>query len=488
MKKKRQELPKLFSCGYEFNPGSAISPIDGRYNKKTQELSHHFSESALMRYRLLVEVEYLIFFSEEAKKIRLITDDEKHFLRSLYCYFDYVKFAKIKEWEKTTNHDVNAVVRWLIEQLKSSSLSDLVRFEHFGLTSEDVNNTAFALMLRGGIETLMDQYKSVLKSMLELTISGTKMPMLPHTHGQPASPTEVGWEINVFYERLNRIVKRIKEFSLLVKFGGATGGHNALYVAYPDIDWRKFSRVFIEEVLNSVIFINNLSLLDDKRRENFVAFQYNYYTTQIESHDTYAQLFDILKEANTVLLDFCKDMWTYISREYFTQKPIAGEDGSSAMPNKVNPIDFENAEGNLGIATALLEFFARELPISREQRHLSDSTIIRNFGTAFAHILISLQSLQKGLGKVYINTKGLEKDLEDHYEVIAEAYQIILRREGVTEAYDLLKGITREKKVTKELLHSFVDQAAEKYKLSEKVVAELKHITPHNYIGNRSID
>jgi adenylosuccinate lyase len=385
---------------YSLSPGSAISPVDGRYHERVKELSPIFSEMALMKFRLLVEVEYLISLSTSAKIIRWISPDEKLFLRSYYKQFNGKDFQKIKECEKETNHDVTAVTRYLSEELKKSSLRDLVGFVHFGLTSEDINNTSYALMLREGTQIMINQYQAVSGVISEsLVRPHLETAMLALTHGQPASPTTVGWEMNVFYKRLESIIKKLSKFSLLVKFGGATGGQNALYKAYPNVDWRRFSELFIKR-LNSL----------DNQEKFSMTFKHNPYTTQIEPHDTYSELFDLISRGNTILIDFCQDVWTYISREYITQKPVAGEDGSSAMPHKVNPIDFENAEGNLEIANALFELFSKKLPISRLQRHLSDCTIIRNFGTAFAHTLVSLKSLKKGLGKVYVNTKGIKAD------------------------------------------------------------------------------
>jgi adenylosuccinate lyase len=430
-----------------------------------------------MRFRLLVEVEYLIALAVIAKIIRPITRREIYFLHRLYRCFSETDFAAIKVHEDKTNHDVNAVVRYFKEVLKNSSLSDLVEFIHLGLTSEDINNLSFAFMLRGGTDLITYRYEMIVAILHDtIIIPHQKTSLLARTHGQPASPTTVGWEINVFSARLKKEIDCLKAFSLSVKFGGATGGHNALNVAYPDIDWRKFSADFIKR-------LNRLY----KSKKTPLRFRYNQYTTQIEPHDTYAALFDIIKRANTILIDFSRDMWFYIALEIFTQKPVPGEDGSSAMPNKVNPIDFENAEGNCGIANALFNFFSAELPISRLQRHLADSTIIRNFGTAYAHTLISLKSLEKGLSKVYVNTNHTQSDLENHWGVVAEAYQTILRRVGILDGYDLLKGATRGKEVTKEELYVFIDQLAKEKDLSSEVVKELKNVTPHNYVGDRKL-
>lgn len=457
--------------------GTAISPVDGRYRDKTAELSVYFSEKALMRFRLLVEVEYLIALSKLAKIIRPLARREILKLRHLYRHFSDSDFSAIKTQEKKTNHDVNAVVRFFKGFLEQSSAKDLAEFAHFGLTSEDINNLSFAFMLRGGTDLLSDRYQRIVSQLQDQIIIPHKdTPLLARTHGQPASPTTVGWEIKVFSNRLEEILLSLKRFNLGVKFGGATGGHNALYVAYPEIDWRKFSTDFIRQ-------LNGLY----PARKSPVRFRHNCFTTQVEPHDTYAELFSILMRGNTILVDFCRDMWSYISFEVFIQRPVAGEDGSSAMPNKVNPIDFENAEGNLGLANALLGFFSASLPISRLQRHLTDSTIIRNFGPAYAHILISLKALEKGLNKVHVNTDRLNKDLGRQWGVVAEAYQTILRRAGVSGGYDLLKDATRGKSVLREDLLLFIDKVAREHQLPEEVVRELKKVTPYNYVGNRSL-
>jgi len=469
---KKKELP------YTLSTGTAISPIDGRYNAKTNKLSEFFSEFALMRFRLLVEVEWLIFLSVAVKVIRKMTKKEKTLLRNLYHNFANDEFQAIKYIEKKTNHDVNAVVRYLKEWTSSTSLVDLGEFVHFGLTSEDINNTAFGFMLRGGVKLLNASYLEVMADLHNITIRHCTTPLLALTHGQPASPTTVAWEMNVFLKRLSRQVAFLNRAELLLKFGGATGGHNALHVAWPLIDWRKQSENFIAK-LNR---IENY----DHRFDLF--FKFNPYTTQIENHDTYSELFSIIKIANTGLISFSRDMWTYISQGVFVQKPKGGEDGSSAMPNKVNPIDFENAEGNLGIANVLFEHFSAKLPISRLQRDLSDSTVIRSFGTAFAHTMLALINLHAGLGKVYVDTRHTEETLEANWAVLAEAIQTVLRREGVKKAYDLLKDLTRGKaEINKESMREFIDNLIIENGLSKSVAAELRALTPHNYIGDRRI-
>lgn len=455
--------------------GFAISPVDGRYRDKTRELSSCFSEFALMNFRLLVEVEYFKALSSDAKIIRPLTDEECVFLDHLYTSFLNSSYLRIKEIEKKTNHDVNAVVRFFKETLEKSSMSDLAEFAHIGLTSEDINNLAYAFMLRRGIKVIYSEYFKVYYALKRAADLHQEIPLLARTHGQPASPSTLGWEEYVFVDRLTNTVIEFTDLNILVKFGGATGGHNALNIAKPEVDWVDFSINFIKR-LNEI----------ENEDPVLLKFVYNHYTTQIEPHDTYAKLFDVIKRGNTILLDYARDMWSYISMEVFTQKPIQGEDGSSAMPNKVNPIDFENAEGNLKTANVLFSFFADELPISRFQRHLTDSTIIRNFGTAFAHTLIALKALEKGMKKVHANTEKINQDLENNWGVIAEAYQTILRFAGVTGGYDLLKEATRGKSITKEDMHNFIDQVAKENNLAPELVEKMKQITPQNYIGNRN--
>ncbi len=471
----KQQAPTLFPIG--LYPGNAISPVDGRYREKTEALAPYFSESGLMKYRLLVSVEYFIALSDMAKIIRPLGKAELRFLRSLYRFFSDDDYAAIKEIEKTANHDVNAVVRFLKKRLENhKTLYVLSEFVHFGLTSEDINNLAYAFQLRGGLTLLATGYEAVMAELLsELVKPHAWTSMLAHTHGQPASPTTVGWEAHVFYHRLYPIYKELMRMSILVKFGGATGGHNALNIAYPEIDWRNFSKKFIARI--NRIHDSNLKLLP---------FVCNPYTTQVEPHDTYGCLFDTIKRANTVLIDLCRDVWTYISMDYFKQKPNPEEDGSSAMPNKVNPIDFENAEGNFGLANMFCEFFSHDLPLSRMQRHLTDSTIIRNFGTAFSHTVIALAAVEKGLGKIYVNSEDLLFFLNNNWSVVAEAYQTILRKYGVTKSYDLLKKATRGKEVDRKTMMVFAGQVVKENGLPESVYEELLAVTPMNYIGDRT--
>jgi len=463
---------------YDFSPATAISPIDGRYHKKTQELSQFFSEMALMRFRLLVEVEWLIFLSVTVKITRKMTYSEKSFLRGLYLNFSEESFIRIKALEKITNHDVNAVVRWLQERVRQSSLDDLEEFVHIGLTSEDINNTAFAFMLSGGASSLFVQYETVHNGLTKIITEHAMTPLLAHTHGQPASPTTIGWEIKVYEERLEALISEFMFSELLIKFGGATGGHNALNIAWPKIDWRKYSEKFIEK----------LNQVQDQNGKPYLNLVFNPYSTQIENHDTYAKLFGIIERINTVLIGFNRDMWTYISMKIFVQTPKAGETGSSTMPHKVNPIDFENSEGNLGIANALFRHFSEKLPISRLQRDLTDSTVIRNFGPAFAHTLLAWKSLESGLGKVHVNTQQTELMLEQNWAVLAEAIQTILRREGIKASYDLLKDLTRGKaEIDRTEMNHLIDKIALENNLRDEVVDELRELSPRTYIGDRRI-
>lgn len=464
---------------YALTPATAISPIDGRYNEKTRSLSEFFSEFALMRFRLLVEVEWLIFLSVAVKVIRKMSKREKSYLRNLYGRFSEIEFLAIKKIEEKTYHDVNSVVRYLKEVVRRNSLVNLEEFVHFGLTSEDINNTAFGFMLRGGVRLILAQYFEVMYDLLNIIGEHDRTPLLALTHGQPASPTTVGWEMKVFHERLSKQTDKLSNFGLSLKFGGATGGHNALNTAWPGINWRKYSKQFIAK----------LNRIENSDRRLNLAFVYNPFTTQIENHDTYAELFSIIKIANTGLIGFTRDMWTYISQRVFVQKPKEGEDGSSAMPNKVNPIDFENSEGNLGIANALFEHFCEKLPISRLQRDLTDSTVIRSFGTAFAHTLLALINLDVGLNKVHVNKRQTEETLNASWPVIAEAIQTILRREGVNKAYDLLKDLTRGKaELDRHGLLDFIDNLIVENGLSKEVARELRSLSPRTYIGDRRVN
>lgn len=465
----------------EFSPGRAISPIDGRYYEKVKEFSGIFSELGLMRYRVTVEIEWLIALDEitnyelhpQESIIRALTINEKVFLRDIYIGFSYDDYAEIKEFEKTTNHDVKAVEYFIKKKLANTFSGDLKRFVHLGLTSEDVNNLAFGLGLRDGVNLLYDNFQQLYTQMFSLAAKGHNVPLLALTHGQPASPSTIEWEILVFAERLRKNLKDIEDFKLLIKWGGATGGHNALNIAYPKTNWQRFSKLFIEGF--------NLNTT------SHIKFVYNGITDQIEPHDTYAKLFNRLKEINTGLIDFDRDMWGYISRGVFIQAKVEGEVGSSTMPHKINPINFENSEGNLGIANALFTHFADKLPISRFQRDLTDSTVIRYFGTAFGANLIAIKAAMAGMKRLSINHQMMDKELDSHWEVIGEAYQMILKREGVEEAYELLATKTKNLAITRDDLINFIEEAAEKFNLKPTVVAELKAITPHNYIGDRSI-
>jgi len=448
----------------------AISPIDGRYKDKVEDLGPIFSEYGLMKYRFIVEVRFFLALSKAGVMTRKLSKKENLYLESLIKKFSEKDFDRIKEIEKITNHDVKAIEYFLKEKMKEGSLEDLLEYVHLGRTSEDINNLSHALALRDGAKILIAKYKEVEKEISKLAKANKKVSMLALTHGQPASPTTFGWEMNVFSARLKYGIKQLEEFKLKVKLNGATGGDSALYSAYPRISWRKFSNDFVMSLneKNNIQFINNP------------------YTTQIESHDTYRELFDIIRGNNLVLMDFCRDTWMYISRGVIVQIPKAGEVGSSAMPQKVNPINFENAEGNLDLANALCEFFGRKLPISRLQRDLSDSTVERNFGLVFAHVKISLTFILKGLGRIKVDQKFIKDELENHWEVVSEAYQVILRSVGVTDGYELLKEFTRGKVVDKNAMHSFISKVAKEHNLPKPVIEKLKKITPQNYIGNRS--
>ncbi len=449
----------------------SISPLDGRYQDKILDLGPIFSEFGLMKYRTIIEIKFFQALDKVKVLPRKISKNENDFLNSLINNFSITDFERIKFFEKTTNHDVKAVEYFLKEKMKVGSLFDCMGYIHLGRTSEDINNLSHALALRDGIKIILENYQRVEKLLLNLAKENKKVQMLALTHGQPASPTTFGWEMNVFVARLRHGIKQLKDFKLKVKLNGATGGDSALYFAYPKINWRKFSNDFI------------LSL-NEKNSE--IKFINNPFTTQIEPHDTYRELFDLLRGPNLVLIDFNRDMWSYISRGVVVQIPKAGEVGSSAMPQKVNPINFENAEGNLGLANALCEFFGSKLTISRLQRDLSDSTVERNFGLVFGHIKISLLFIAKGLSVIKVDQKAMEMELEKHWEVVSEAYQVILRSLGVEDGYELLKDFTRGKVVTKEMMYSFIEEVAKKHKLSKEIVQKMKKITPQNYVGNRN--
>ncbi len=438
----------------------SISPIDGRYNKVTSQLSDYFSEYALIRYRVLVEVEYFIALCQlPLPQLKEVPESAFEQLRSLYENFSIEDAQHVKEIESVTNHDVKAVEYLLKEKLEALGLDKYREFVHFGLTSQDINNTATPLLLE---EALVEVYFPALQELVDkiyaLAEQWEDVAMLAHTHGQPASPTRLGKELKVFVERLERQIEQLENIEPMAKFGGATGGFNAHHVAYPEIDWVAFGDEFVY----------SLGL----RRAH--------YTTQIEHYDNLASTFDAMKRINNILIDLARDMWTYISMEYFRQQVKKGEVGSSAMPHKVNPIDFENAEGNFGMANAVFEFLATKLPISRMQRDLTDSTVLRNVGVPVAHTLIGLSSLQKGLGKIILNEQALANDLEDNWAVVAEAMQTILRREAYPNPYEALKALTRTGgHITEQTIKEFV----EGLDVSESVKAELRAITPHNYTG-----
>ena len=445
----------------ELNQLTAISPIDGRYRDKTGELSAYFSEYALIRYRVKVEIEYFIALCETGieplhQVDQALFDD----LRQLYRNFSGSDAQQVKEIEKITNHDVKAVEYFLKEQFDRLGLSAYKEFIHFGLTSQDINNTATPMMWQQALqEVYIPELEKLIARIGSLAEEWANIPMLARTHGQPASPTRLGKEMMVFAYRLNNQLEVLKHIPAKAKFGGATGNFNAHHVAYPHIDWKRFAEQFLQEKLHLV-------------REE--------YTTQISNYDTLAASFDAMKRIHTILIDFTRDMWQYISMEYFKQKIKEGEVGSSAMPHKVNPIDFENAEGNLGIANALLEHLAAKLPISRLQRDLTDSTVIRNIGIPLAHGLIALKSTTKGIDKLLLHREAIEQDLEKSWAVVAEAIQTILRREGYPKPYEALKALTRtNREITKERISEFI----ETLEVNEKIKEELKAITPQNYTG-----
>ncbi len=439
----------------------AVSPVDGRYNKITSVLSNYFSEFALIRYRVYVEVEYFIALCRlPLPQLRDVPESAYDALRDLYTSFDMKDAEHVKEIESVTNHDVKAVEYLLKEKLDALGLARYREFVHFGLTSQDINNTATPLLLK---EALRDVYRPALAAVTEklrsMAAEWREVPMLAHTHGQPASPTCLGKELMVFVERLEKQAAQLDAVAPAAKFGGATGGFNAHHVAYPDIDWVAFGNRFVNETLG---------------------LSRSQYTTQIEHYDNLAAAFDAMKRINTILIDLARDMWTYISMEYFRQQVKKGEVGSSAMPHKVNPIDFENAEGNFGMANAVFGFLAGKLPVSRMQRDLTDSTVLRNVGVPVAHSLIGFASLQKGLGKVILNEAKLASDLEDNWAVVAEAMQTILRREGYPNPYEALKALTRTGgHITADTIRDFIDGLD----VDDEVKAEMHAVTPHNYTG-----
>ena len=439
-------------------PLTSISPIDGRYRKQVEKLDRYFSEFALIRYRVNVEIEYFIFLSE--KKIFKLPASVKNELLKIKNDFSLADAEAIKEIEKITNHDVKAVEYFLKEKLKIANADDVKEWIHFGLTSQDINNTAIPLLWKDFITNeYLSSISEIVIELKKLSKTWKNIPMLARTHGQPASPTLLGKEFMVFVERIENQIMQFSFIPFSGKFGGASGNLNAHYVAFPKINWRKYMNDFLEKKLGL------------KRQQ---------YTTQIEHYDTLASHFDAIKRINTILIDLCRDLWMYISRDYFKQKIKAGEIGSSAMPHKVNPIDFENAEGNLGIANALLEHLSAKLPISRLQRDLSDSTVIRNIGVPAAHTIIACHSIKKGLSKLILNQDKINQDLENNWAVVAEAIQTILRRENYPKPYEALKELTRGKSlIDKKSIHHFIDSL----KINAALKKELKAVTPFNYTG-----
>jgi adenylosuccinate lyase len=441
----------------ELNQLTAISPIDGRYRKNLHHLANYFSEFALIKYRVKVEVDYFLFLAEK-KFLKADTATKKE-LVSAVQNFSLLDATSIKETEKITNHDVKAVEYFLKAVLEKCNSSHLKEWVHFGLTSQDINNTAVPLLWKNYVEQeYLPQILNLQMAMSKLAINFKKITMLAYTHGQAASPTLLGKEIMVFVERLENQIQLFSYIPFTGKFGGATGNFNAHHVAYPKYNWIKFANEFLEKKLG---------------------LQRQQYTTQIEHYDVLAAHFDAIKRINTICIDFCRDLWAYISLDYFKQKVKQGEIGSSAMPHKVNPIDFENAEGNLGIANALLEHLSAKLPISRLQRDLTDSTVLRNIGVPMAHTLLAIQSIQKGMNKLVLNEVKIKKDLENNWAVVAEAIQTILRRENYPAPYETLKELTRGKEINKITVHQFINNL----KISGALKKELKAISPHNYTG-----
>ena len=444
----------------EFNLNS-ISPIDGRYFDKTKVLKKYFSEKALIFYRLKVEVEYFISLCKigipQLKDFELKKFDE---LRNIYLKFSDEDAAEIKEIEKVTNHDVKAVEYYIKQKFDDLNLTEYKEFVHFGLTSQDINNTAIPLSVKDFIdEVYIPKLNNVLDSINVKCEELKDITIISRTHGQPASPTKLGKEFKVFWTRINNQLSTLKEIPNSAKFAGAVGNFNAHLVAYPNIDWKEFGQNFIENELN---------------------LNYSFPTTQIEHYDSFAALCDNCRRINNILLDMCIDIWTYISHDYFKQKIIKGEVGSSAMPHKVNPIDFENSEGNIGLANSIFDFLSNKLPKSRLQRDLSDSTVLRNIGVPFGHSLISFESILKGLNKIYVNEDKINRDIEENWIVVSEAIQTILRREGYSNPYEIMKELTRNnQKIDKESLHKFIDDL----KIDDTIKKELKQISPYNYTG-----
>lgn len=445
----------------ELNGLTAISPVDGRYRKNCEQLAEYFSEYALIRYRVLVEIEYFIALCNIPLPQLSDVDTSLHEkLRDIYRNFTIEDATAVKEIEKTTNHDVKAVEYFIKARMNDLGIAGHKEFVHFGLTSQDINNTAIPYSLREAIENVYNPLLGELIDTLKSRVDEWKdIPLLARTHGQPASPTMLGKEIMVFVDRLEKQFAQLKNIPAPAKFGGATGNFNAHHVAYPEIDWVDFANNFV----NSTLGLDRSQV-----------------TTQIEHYDNLAAMFDCFKRINSILIDFSRDVWSYVSMEYFKQKIKAGEVGSSAMPHKVNPIDFENAEGNLGIASAIFSHLASKLPVSRLQRDLTDSTVLRNVGVPISHSVIALRSLLKGLDKLIINTQAIEADLEDNWAVVAEGVQTILRREDYPNPYEALKSLTRTNKaITKDDMKSFI----ETLDVSESVKDELRKLSPQSYTG-----
>jgi adenylosuccinate lyase len=439
----------------------AISPIDGRYAGKTEQLANYFSEEALIKYRVKVEIEYFIALCElPLPQLKKVSQDNFGNLRAIYEDFTTLDASSIKEIEKTTNHDVKAVEYFIKEKFDGLGLSEYKEFIHFGLTSQDINNTAVPLSIKDAMNNVyVPLFLELKERLVELSQEWANIPMLARTHGQPASPTRLGKEIEVFVVRLKEQLDLLNDIPSAAKFGGATGNFNAHHVAYPEIDWKEFGKSFVEGKLE---------------------LQHSFPTTQIEHYDHMAALFDGLKRINTIVLDLDRDMWTYVSMDYFKQKIKKGEIGSSAMPHKVNPIDFENSEGNIGIANAIFEHLSAKLPVSRLQRDLTDSTVLRNVGVPFGHTLIAFKSTLKGLNKLLLNETKLQKDLDQNWAVVAEAIQTILRREAYPNPYETLKGLTRTNTaITAESIADFI----ETLEVSEAIKKELRVITPQSYTG-----
>jgi len=441
---------------------TAVSPIDGRYRSKTECLADYFSEYALIRYRVRVEIEYFITLCElPLPQLKSFNSALFEQLRDIYRNFDEASAARVKEIESVTNHDVKAVEYFIKEEFdKIGGLDDYKEFIHFGLTSQDINNTSVPLSVKEALEEVFyPQVEELIAQLKEYAEKWNDVPMLAKTHGQPASPTRLGKEVEVYVYRLSEQLATLRNCKLTAKFGGATGNFNAHHVAYPQHDWRAFGNRFVSEKLGL-------------EREQW--------TTQISNYDHLGSIFDAIRRINTIIIDLDRDFWMYISMEYFKQKIKAGEVGSSAMPHKVNPIDFENSEGNLGIANAILQFLAQKLPVSRLQRDLTDSTVLRNVGVPIGHSIISIQSTLKGLRKLILNEEKLKEDLDDTWAVVAEAIQTILRREAYPHPYEALKALTRtNNKMTEETIHAFIQTL----NVSDSVKAELMAITPYNYTG-----